>query len=146
MAKVQSECDPNNPEEAFVWMFAAGVPDPRGEKFPHQPMIPPQCLPVLSKMIWDMGGRFHPELQTKWVKPRSGVLMNFEAWGTTDVKPEQIQELAEQEPEVAEQIAGIAKRFADAKTPEEVAAIQGDVQAKVFDGLDRIKKLTGGST
>ena len=145
MAKAQSECDPNNPEEAFVWMFAAGVPDPRGEKFPHQPMIPPQCLPTLSKMIWDMGGRFHPELQTKWVNARSGPLANFEAWGTTEVKPGQIQELAEQEPEVAEQVAGIAKRLADAKTPEEVTAIQEQVKAQVFEGLDRIKKLAGGA-
>ena len=140
--KSQAESDLDNPEEAFAWMFAAGVPDPRGEKHPHQPIIPPKCLPVLSKMIYDMGGRVHPELQAKWVNPppRQSPTMNFQAWGATPVKPEQIEELVAAEPEVAGVVAGIGERLAKAKNEAEAQAIRDEVQASVIKSLDTIKK------
>lgn len=113
MAKKQSECDPEKPDEAFQWMFAAGVPDPRGNgQFPNQPLIPPACYGVLSEMLWKMGARFHPELQELWVEAPSGPAGNFMVAKTSDVRPEDIEGdvaemVADQFPEVAEQVAAV---------------------------------------
>lgn len=112
MAKSQSDCNLDDPREMFAWMFAAGVPDPRGDgKFPNQPVIPPPSYGALSEQLYKMGARFHPELQELWVKDQSGPEQNFVARGVTDVKPEDIvkdaaEMVADQFPEVAARIAG----------------------------------------
>lgn len=144
----QSEADMEDPEQFAAWAFAAGVPDGRGEKFPHQPMIPAVNFKALSRMLWDMGFRHHSELQTKWVnaRPATSPSMNFEAWGTTDVKPEQISELVEKEPEVAAKVADIGERLANAKSEEERQAIQAEVKNQVMRQLEQIRKLAGGGS
>lgn len=134
---VQSECDMENPEQFAAWAFAAGVPDPRGERYAYQPLIPGKCHAVFSRLLWDLGFRHHAELQTKWVGERSGPMRNFEAWGSTDVKPEDIMGdvaamAAEQFPEVAAKIAAIEP----GKQQEAVEA-----QAKeLLSALDRLRE------
>lgn len=138
MAKLQAECDPDKPREAFAWMFAAGVPDPRGggDRYPNQPLIPPQCFEALSEMLWKMGARFHPELQELWVKPGDGLLGNFQANGVTDIQPEDIEAdavemLAEQFPDVAERVAQV--------TPDTHAEVLREQSAALMDSLARLR-------
>lgn len=92
MLLTQDQCDPTNPEQAFAWMFAAGVPDPRnatqpGKNFRNQPLIPPQCFGALSKMLWDFGARPDATKQAAWIVPASGAARNFSTWTVTDTKP-----------------------------------------------------------
>ena len=133
---VQSECNMDDPEQFAAWAFAAGVPDPRGERYPNQPLIPAKCFPALSKMLWDFGFRFDPEKQTKWVGQRSGPTRNFEAWGTTDIKPEDImgdlaQMAAEEFPEVAAKVAAV--------TPENHKEAFEAQAKELLSALDRLK-------
>lgn len=88
----QDQCDPTNPEQAFAWCFAAGVPDPRnttqpGKNYRNQPFIPPLSFGALSQMLWDFGLTFDPSKQTKWIVPSSGPARNFATWSITDTKP-----------------------------------------------------------
>lgn len=127
----------DDPKEMFAWMFAAGVPDPRGNgKFPNQPLIPPGCYPALSEMLYKMGARFHPELQELWVETPAGPMRNFQVAGTTDVKPEDIAPdvaamVAEQFPDVAAKLVGV--------TPENHQQALADQTEKLLASLDRLK-------
>ena len=134
MAKCQSECDLDDPEEMFAWMFTAGIPDPRvqeGRKYPHQPLVPPSCFGALSKMLYAMGARFHPELQKAWVKERSGPISNFEAWGTQDIEPLAAELLAEQYPERAQRIASL--------TPDQAKREITETSARLIANLEQLR-------
>ena len=141
----QVDCDLDNPEEAFAWMFVAGVPDMRGEHYPHQPAIPFACWPLLSKMIWDMGGRVHPELQTKWVNPPSGPMMSYQAWGTTDTKPDDSGESEEEQVALMLQAAvpEAAKKVAGVESEEDAERVGQELQKKIRDGMAQIQQLRG---
>lgn len=58
------DCDQEKPEEAFQWALTA---------FPFTGSTPllidPHVRPEWSKLLWDLGFRHHPELQTKKVRP-----------------------------------------------------------------------------
>lgn len=138
MAKSQEDSDLDKPEEMFAWMFAAGVPDPRagGDKFPNQPLIPPQCWPAFSAMLYKMGARFHPDLQEMWVKPGGGLLSNFQANGVTDIRPSDIEGdaagmLAEQFPDVAARVAQV--------TPDTHAEALREQSDALMDSLERLR-------
>lgn len=140
MAKTQSESNMEDPAEVFAWMFTAGVPDPRdgGEgKFRNQPLIPPACFSALSKMLWDFGCRFHPDLQTKWIKPSDGAFRNFEVWETVGVKPPEVM------PQVAamaaDQYPEMAAAIADMDPADHEAALR-EVEDKLLSGLSRLMK------
>lgn len=133
MAKTQDESDLSVPEEMFGWMFAAGIPDPRGDKFPNQPLVPATCFPALSKMLYDFGCRFHPEEQKIWVEKASGPTRNFEAWGTTNVKPEvdAAAMLADIAPEKAALLAQV--------TPQNHKDVLAKTTADLLESLERLK-------
>ena len=66
------EPNPTTPE-GMAWVFAAGVCDPRPggypkKMYPNQQWALKQSWEPTSKMFWDLGLRWHPELQTKWLK------------------------------------------------------------------------------
>ena len=66
------EPDPNHPE-GMAWVFAAGVCDPRPGGYPkkahpNQQWAIKQSWEPTSRMFWDLGLRWHPELATKWLK------------------------------------------------------------------------------
>jgi ribosomal protein S15P/S13E len=63
--------DPNDPK-GMAWIFAAGVCDPRpggypDKGLPNQQWALKQTWEPTSKMFWDLGLRYHPELATKWL-------------------------------------------------------------------------------
>ena len=121
MAKTQAECNVDDPREMFAWMFAAGVPDPRGSgKFPNQPLIPPVCYGAFSEMLYKMGARFHPELQELWVRDEKATHGAFQCAETTDVKPKDIEKLVvdmavDQYPDMAARIAAATARGDEAR-------------------------------
>lgn len=55
---LQFECNPDDPEEAFIWAFI-GLPGPRNGPM----LVPQQVLGKWSKHLWDLGFRHNPELQ-----------------------------------------------------------------------------------
>lgn len=129
--KTQAECDLTKPEEMFAWCFAAGVPDPRGEKYGYVPMISANCFGVLSKMLYDMGARFHPDEQKLWVQPGFGPAQNFAAWGATDVLPNAAAMLVEEFPDKAAELAKV--------TPETHRAALEDAAKKMVDSIQRLQ-------
>lgn len=63
---LQSNCDPNDPEEHVLWA-TVGLPGP-GKNAPLT--VPPQTQREWSKHLYDCGFRHHPELQKiKYVPP-----------------------------------------------------------------------------
>lgn len=133
LPKTQAESNLDDPQEMFAWIFAAGIPDARGEKYPHQPMIPGPNMPAVSQMLYDFGCRFHPELQEKWVKPAMlGIDRNFQAWGVTDVMPNAAEMLADIAPDKAMAVANV--------TPETHAAALQEVTAKMLENLERLRE------
>jgi hypothetical protein len=60
----RENCDPNNPEEAFLWMFAA-LPHVRGAPL----IMPTDYYRQVSKRLWDLGGRPSEEPTLQWVPP-----------------------------------------------------------------------------
>lgn len=66
------EPDPNHPE-GMAWVFAAGICDPRPGGYPkkvhpNQQWALKQSWEPTSRMFWDLGLRYHPELATKWIE------------------------------------------------------------------------------
>lgn len=64
--------DPNDPK-GMAFIFAAGFCDPRPGGYPknlhpNQALVVKQAWEPTSKMYWDLGMRYHPELATKWVE------------------------------------------------------------------------------
>lgn len=63
---LQHECNLDDPEEMFLWMFTAlpGVED-------QAPLlVPPSWARKWSRRLYDAGARFHPDEQTiKYVPP-----------------------------------------------------------------------------
>lgn len=58
--------DPQHPK-GMAWALAAGFPDPRPGQ-PNQQLVLIQGWDAWSEQMWALGFRWHPELQTKWVK------------------------------------------------------------------------------
>ncbi|WP_306358706.1 MULTISPECIES: DUF2744 domain-containing protein [unclassified Nocardia] len=56
---LQHECDPDNPDEAFVWAFVA-LPGPGNGPL----LVPPRILGQWSRRLWELGFRHHPAEQT----------------------------------------------------------------------------------
>lgn len=140
----QDKCDPEKPEEFAAWVFAAGVPDPRndtiqGGRFPDQPLIPPACFGAVSKRLWKLGFRHHPELQEEWVKPANNrQFRNFTVWDVVDKMPEAAEFIVEEFPDIAKTLAKV--------TPEnhrEMVQAQGE---KVMSLLEQLQKAQEGMT
>lgn len=60
----RDNCDPTNPEEAFLWMFAA-LPHVRGAPL----IMPPDYYRLVSKRLWDLGCRPVGEPVLEWIPP-----------------------------------------------------------------------------
>jgi hypothetical protein len=60
----RENCDPNNPEEAFLWMFAA-LPHVRGAPL----IMPTEYYRQVSKRLWDLGSRPSEEPTLQWLPP-----------------------------------------------------------------------------
>ena len=118
MPKKQAESNMDDPQEFAAWAFSAGVPDPRGEQFGHQPLIPAPCFPAVSQMLWDFGFRHHADLQTKWVPDYMGPDRNHVALGVTETNPEDVMQqaaemLIDQFPDVAARVSSMTPENRD---------------------------------
>lgn len=95
------EPDPNHPL-GMAWWFAAGVVDPRPggypkKLYPNQQWCVKQCWEPTSQLMWDLGFRWHPELQKVWLEG-GGQFQVAEIVDKPPIEPsfeEQVQEFAE---------------------------------------------------
>lgn len=60
----RDNCDPTDPEEAFLWMFAA-LPGVKGAPL----LMPVDYYRLVSKRLWDLGCRPAAEPTLEWVPP-----------------------------------------------------------------------------
>lgn len=60
----RENCDPNDPEEAFLWMFAA-LPHVKGAPL----IVPIEHYRDVSKRLWDLGARPVEDPVLEWVPP-----------------------------------------------------------------------------
>lgn len=60
----RDNCDPNNPEEAFLWMFAA-LPHVKGAPL----LMPIEYYRAISQRLWDLGARPAEEPTLEWIAP-----------------------------------------------------------------------------
>lgn len=139
MPKKQAESKMDDPQEFAAWAFAAGVPDPRGEQFGYQPLIPAPCFPAVSQMLWDLGFRHHADLQTRWVPDYLGPDRNHVALGVTETNPADFmaqasEMLVDQFPEVAAKVAEMTPENRD-----EVIRAQAE---ELMASIERLKAAT----
>jgi hypothetical protein len=62
----QEQADMTDPRQHFAWALPF-FPSPNTQM--GDVPIQPSVRPGLSQMLWDLGFRHHPELQTKWLVP-----------------------------------------------------------------------------
>lgn len=67
----RENCDPDNPEEAFLWMLVA-LPYQEG----GQLVMPPPYLRMVSKRLWDCGARPAADPSIRY-EPPTGVEPNW---------------------------------------------------------------------
>ena len=60
----RENCDPTNPREAFLWMFAA-LPHVKGAPL----IMPISYYEEISQRLWDLGARPTEEPTLEWVAP-----------------------------------------------------------------------------
>lgn len=60
----RENCNPDNPEEAFLWMFVA-LPHVKGAPL----MMPVEFYRLVSKRLWELGARPVEEPTLQWVPP-----------------------------------------------------------------------------
>lgn len=71
---LQHECNLDDPEEMFLWIFTA-LP---GMESQAPMLVPPVWARKWSKRMYDAGARFHPEEQTiKYIPPSTGAGTSF---------------------------------------------------------------------
>lgn len=121
------EPDPNHPE-GMAWIFAAGFCDPRPGGYPkkvhpNQQLSIKQSWEPTSRMFWDLGMRWHPDLQTKWLEGGG----QFDVAQFVDEPPDEpdMQELVKEFAE--DQFAAMKReidRVLDTGTPQEKKRLQ----------------------
>ena len=118
------EPDPNHPL-GMAWWFAAGVVDPRPGGYPkklhpNQQWAIKQCWEPTSRLMWDLGFRWHPDKQKVWLKGGG----QFELAEIVDKPPEEpkLQELVEE--------------FAE----DQFAQMKSEIDRILKDGTDYEKK------
>lgn len=117
--------DPNSPE-GMAFIMGAGMCDPRPGKTlnDRQPMAIIQSWAPTSRLWWDLGLRWHPELATKWLRGGG----QFQVAEVVDEPPEDftledgidqvLEIMAREKPEFVETL----KRIKDSGSAEQKAA------------------------
>lgn len=140
---------PANPEhpKGMAWVLAAGFPDPRGDTYPNQQLVLVQGWDFWSEQAWDLGIRWHPELQTKWVTGGG----QFAPGTLTNEKPEKAETLEEQAEEVLDMIAEEKPEFVAALrairaegSDSEKKKAAGELQKNVIDMMKLAEYVNGG--
>lgn len=110
-------CDPSNPDEFAVWALV-GLPNQNGAPLP----LPVKILRLVSRRLWDLGFRYHPELRTlKYRKPRAGEANWLSSPGTwvpiDDPDPDEVSPEDVAKKLSPEQKAALRKRFGLDESP-----------------------------
>lgn len=129
--------DPDSPK-GMSWVMGVGMVDPRPGNHPNQPMAIVQSWEPTSKLWWDLGLRWHPELATKWAVGGG----QFSVAEVVSEKPEALEQTLEQgAEEVLEYIATEHPEYAEML--RKIRSAGTDIErvrlVKQFDG--EIKKL-----
>jgi len=100
------------------------------------PLISPQLTAGVSRMLWDFGFRWHPELQNSWIDGVAGLGM---VANLVDTKPEEVDLksggmdfLAENNPELLESIRNVKPEEREAlvqKLEKSFGELQGLIEA-----------------
>lgn len=120
-------CDPNNPDEFALPAFVA-LPGMKGA-----PLGPPvKWLRILSRRLWDLGFRYHPELRTlKYRKPQlndPNWVRSAGEWVSLDAPDDPDDELS---PEARELLNVIARQKATRERPATAPPVVPDENGKV---------------
>lgn len=146
MAMSHHPADPNHPK-GMAWAMAAGFPDPRGQGHSNQQLVLIQGWDLWSEQLWDMGFRWHPELQRKWVVGGS----QFAVGQLVDEKPEAAPDFEAQCDEVLSMIAesnpGFVdeiRRIRDEGTESEKTVAISELRKNVADMMRLAQYVQGG--
>lgn len=96
----RENCDPNNPEEAFLWMFAA-LPGLNGGQF----IMPIEYFRLVSKRLWELGCRLVEEPTLEYIPPG----LNDPNWATSAGRWVEAGSVSEEEKIRAAMSIGIAR-------------------------------------
>lgn len=104
--------DPNDPK-GMAFIFAAGFVDPRPGGYPkslhpNQALVIKEAWEPTSRLYWDLGLRYHPELAVKWIDGGG----QFQVGRIVDEPPD--------EPDIAE----LAKEMAADQYQQMVAEVE----------------------
>lgn len=126
--------DPDDPA-GMAFVFGAGMVDPRPGDRPNQPMALVQSWEPTSRLWWDLGLRYHPELATKWVvgggqfsvgritKERPDKLHTTAEEGAAEV----IDYISEHYPEYAENLKRIKEVGSEAERKSLIAEFEKEI-------------------
>lgn len=126
--------DPNHPE-GMAFIMGAGFVDPRnGKTFQdREPMALIQSWPATSRLWWDLGLRWHPELATKWLTGGgqfsvAEVVEEQPVEMTVEQGAEEVLDfIAKENPEFAEMM----KRIRECGTEEEKQALLKELESNI---------------
>lgn len=140
--------DPEHPR-GMAWVMGAGFPDPRGGVHSNQQHVLIQGWDPWSEQLWELGVRWHPELQKKWVVGAS----QFAAGTLVDEKPADEPDFAAQCDEVLDMIAesnpGFVqeiRRIRETGTEQERGVARSELQKNVADMMRLAQYIGGGAT
>ncbi|QOC56034.1 hypothetical protein SEA_CLOWN_36 [Gordonia phage Clown] len=120
-------CDPNDPEQFAVWALV-GLPGQNGAPLP----LPVTILRLVSRRLWDLGFRYHPELRTlKYRKPTTdnpNWLTSPGEWVPIDAEDEPDDGLS---PRAQALLEELQRRKAEALAAKAPALVVPDADGKV---------------
>jgi hypothetical protein len=138
--------DPDSPK-GMAWVLAAGFPDPRPGGHPNQQLVLVQGWEPWSELMWDLGLRWHPELQNKWITGGG----QFSVGELTGQKPETAESLETQCDEVLDMIAesqpgfvSELRRIRDEGTDGEKTKAVSELRRNVMDLMKLVQYVEGG--
>jgi hypothetical protein len=120
----------------MAWVLGVGMVDPRPGNWPNQPMALVQSWAPTSKLWWDLGLRYHPELATKFAKG-GGQFTIAEVTSVASDEPSMtveegaahvLAEMGEANPEYAEMLRQIRDTGSDEDRAKLAAHAQNEIR------------------
>ncbi|QDH92818.1 minor tail protein [Gordonia phage Bakery] len=120
-------CDPDDPDQFAVWALV-GLPGQNGAPLP----LPVTILRLVSRRLWNLGFRYHPELRTlKYRKPQTdnpNWLISPGEWVSMDAPDDPADELS---PEARELLDLVVRQKAAKEKTKAPAPVIPDEDGKV---------------
>lgn len=135
--------DPDDPA-GMAFVLGAGAVDPRPGNHPNQPMALIQSWEPISRLWWDLGLRYHPELATKWVTGGGQFTVGQVVAKQPDKQATTLEEGAEEVLEylgtISPEYAAALKRIREVGSDEERNSLSAEFQAEIAKLL-QLKKF-----